>query len=118
MKLYFFAQKIKDHRCQKQGCGEVFIIDGNMKNHRAVCLPRKLDMHNNHHGLPGKIRTGCPNTPDLRSRFCSKHKPTVVTPQPDQLEVEHSKGLQGIIIGKKRTCQTTLYEVINTVCVQ
>ena len=58
------------------------------------------------------------NTPDLRSRFYSKHRPTVVTPQPDQLEVEQFEGLQGIIICKITTHQTTLYEVINTMCVQ
>lgn len=109
------VQKLKDHRCQKQGCGEVFVIDGNMKNHRAVCLAKEAG-YAQYQGLPGKIRTGCPNTPDLKSRFCSKHKPTVVTPQSDQSELEQSEGLQGIIIGKKTTRQTTLYEVVKTVC--
>ena len=26
-------------------------------------------------GLPGRVRTGCPNTPKLKSRFCDLHTP-------------------------------------------
>ena len=69
-------------------------------------------------GLPGKIRTGCPNTPDLKSRFCSKHRPTTVTPQcsqPTKLQDEASQGQskeqQEIIIDKETTRQSTIYEV-------
>ena len=32
-------------------------------------------------GLPGKVCTGCPNTPDYSSRYRKIHKPTVATPQ-------------------------------------
>ncbi len=98
-------QFILDHRCNGPGCGKVFVIDGNMKNHRDVCFAKEAG-YAEYKGLPCKIRTGCPNTPDLKSRFCSKHKPTAVTPrhsQPTDCPGEASQGQseqqQGIIIG-------------------
>ena len=33
----------------------------------------------------GKVKTGCPNTPELKSRFCTLHKPTAAIPQEIQL---------------------------------
>lgn len=66
-------------------------------------------------GLPGKICTGCPNTPALKSRFCSKHNPTVLPEQEgcslDKAVPVQSEEQQGIIIGKKPTRQSTVYEV-------
>ena len=91
-----------------------------MKNHRDVCFAKEAG-YAEYKGLPGKIQTGCPNTPDLKSRFCSKHRPTAVTPQcsqPTELQGEASASLgqseeqQGIIIGKKTTRQSTIYEVL------
>lgn len=58
-----------DHRCKKPGCGKVFILDGNMKNHRDVCYATEAG----YAGLPGRIKTGCPNTPGFQSRYCSLH---------------------------------------------
>ena len=66
-----------------------------MKNHRHVCFAKEAG-YAEYKGLPGKIQTGCPNTPDLKSRLCSKHRPTAVTPQcsqPTELQGEASASL-------------------------
>ena len=78
-----------------------------MKNHRDVCSAKDAGFAE-FEGLPGNIKTGCPNTPELKSRFCSKHSPTVVTQQCSDSQYEDQ---QGIIIAKKTTRQSTLYEV-------
>ena len=28
-------------------------------------------------GLPGRVKTGCPNAPKLKSRYCDLHTPTL-----------------------------------------
>ena len=35
-----------EHRCDKNGCGSVIVLDGNMKNHRSVCLATHADILN------------------------------------------------------------------------
>ena len=62
-----------EHRCDKAGCGSVIVLDGNMKNHRGVCLATHAGFAV-YDGLPGAIQTSCPNTPAHRSRFCSLAK--------------------------------------------
>ena len=49
------------HRCAKPGCGQVFVLDGNMKNNREVCYAVDAG-YAEFRGLPGKIKTGCINT--------------------------------------------------------
>ena len=51
----------------------MLVIDGNMKNHRDVCSATEVGFIT-FQGLPGKVKTGCQLTPDVRSRYCSKHK--------------------------------------------
>ena len=60
---------LAEHRCNKAGCGEVFILDGNMKNSREVCFATDAG-HTEFSGLAGMIQTGCPNTPAYKSRYC------------------------------------------------
>lgn len=99
------------HNCKTPGRGRVFILDGNMKNHRDVCFAKEAG-YVEYHGLPGKIQTGCPNTPALNSRYCTKHIPTTVSLNDDSdTRPKVSQEQQGIVIGKKTTRQSTLYEV-------
>ena len=53
---------IAEHRCKAIGCGEVFVLDGNMKNSHEVCFATRAG-YAEFNGLPGKVSTGCPNTP-------------------------------------------------------
>jgi len=93
------------HRCKKDGCGSVLVIDGNMKNHRSVCYATNAG-YAEYVGLPGVIRTGCPNTPAYKSRFCSLHQPSV-----EDASSAQAQEPSGIIIGKRVTRQGTSYEV-------
>ena len=91
-----------------------------MKNHRDVCAAKEAG-YAEFNGLPGKVKTGCPNTPQLLSRYCPTHSPVVFTPQGLQSS-EHiptssqkASGLQedviAYVLGKKTTRQTTFYQV-------
>ena len=77
-----------------------------------------------YNGLPGKAKTGCPNTPELKSQFCTLHKPTATIPQKIKLtdvpaqaststSSQHSASEEqiAIILAKKQTRQTTFYQV-------
>jgi hypothetical protein len=57
------------HTCHKPGCGKALVIDGNMKNHRDVCCATNAG-YSEYTGLPGRVRTGCPNTPGLHTVMC------------------------------------------------
>ena len=61
------------HHCQKPGC-QLALVDGNVKNYRDVCHATNAG-YVEYAGLPGRVRTGCPNTPDYKSPFCALHKP-------------------------------------------
>lgn len=80
-----------------------------MKNHRDVCLATHAG-YAEYQGLPGMVQTGCPNTPDYKSRFCSLHKPTI----PVQTG-EPSSTVDKLIIGSRSTRQGKTYEVITLV---
>ena len=64
------------HKCDVQGCSSVLVIDGNLKNHRDVCMAKEAGFVT-FQGLPGKIKTGCLMTPDYKSRYCFLHKARV-----------------------------------------
>ena len=113
------------HRCDIPGCGEVLVLDGNMKNNREVCFATEAG-YAEFSGLPGQIRTGCPNTPAIKSRYCSVHAPITVIPQEVQFsedgnpvtvnattstEVRHA----AIIASKRVTRSSTFYQVITVV---
>lgn len=115
-----------EHRCEKPGCGIALVIDGNMKNHRNICLATNAG-YAVYDGLPGRVRTGCPNSPDYLSPYCGLHKPSValrqcISVQEDSMEEESSRNVKesnrdllGIIINKRITRNNTLYQV-STIC--
>ena len=61
------------HTCKYPGCKKVFVLDGNMKNRRDVCMARDAG-YTEYEGLPGSIKTGCMNTPNPKSRYCNIHR--------------------------------------------
>ena len=66
------------------------MLDGNIKNHRDVCLATYAG-YVEYKGLPGKVQTGCPNTPAHKSPYCSLHKPVIAVPQRIQVgDDDHS----------------------------
>ena len=95
------------HRCKTKGCGTVLVLDGNQKNNRPVCAADEAG-YVEYAGLPGKVKTGCMNTPEQQSLFCPLHKP------------RHMKTTEGCrhgvivsILKKKETRNSTFYEVGN-----
>jgi len=100
---------LTEHRCSKTGCGSVVVIDGNMKNHRSVCYATHAG-YAEYDGLPGVIKTGCPNTPIYKSRFCDLHNPSSVTTCVTKNSTSASTE-SCFIVGKRVTRQGTMYEV-------
>ena len=93
------------HHCGTGGCGEVLVIDGNMKNNREVCFAVDAG-YTEFSGLPGRVKTGCPNTPGFKSRYCPLHAKLAVTNHDD------SKAEKlGIIVDKRVTRNSTSYQV-------
>lgn len=95
-----------EHRCERAGCRSVLVLDGNMKNNREVCSA-KLAGYSEFAGLAGRVRTGCPNTPALKSRYCQLHMPVASQLDEDELEETHT----AIIISKRVTRQSIFYQV-------
>ena len=110
----------KEHRCDVAGCGNVIILDGNMKNSRQVCFATEAG-HTEFSGLEGTIRTGCPNTPAFKSRYCVSHSTTVTTPKDVQFGEDGNpvssaskdavERHAALIINKRVTRHSTFYEV-------
>ena len=94
------------------------MLDGNMKNNREVCYAVDAG-YADFNGLPGKIKTGCPNTPAFKSRYCSIHIPYVAHIQSNGSDTQAqttsssitAPKLAGIIINKRVTRTSVLYEV-------
>ena len=91
------------------------------ENSREVCSA-KLAGYCEYAGLPGKIQTGCPNTPVPKSRYCLLHAPVAAVPQKyllnDDMEVSivtkqpsNEERHAAIIINKRVTRQSTYYQV-------
>ena len=93
------------HRCSVSGCGTVLVVDGNMKNHRSVCAASDAG-YIEYDGLPGRVKTGCTNTPEQKNRFCSLHKPRALTCSHDS-----SNTIIESILEKKTTRSVTHYKV-------
>ena len=76
-------------------------------------------------GLPGRVRTGCPNTPAYKSPYCSLHKPMLAVPHCIQIpeddadcevgipepDKDSTKEPVGIIVEKRTTRKSTFYKV-------
>lgn len=75
------------HRCSKQGCGLVLILDGNLKNSRDVCAAEDAGFVE-YAGLPGQVKTGCMETPQQSGKFCLHHQPRKVDSFGQQKVVE------------------------------
>ena len=117
------------HRCTYPGCGKVLVLDGNMKNRRDVCYAKDAGFIQ-FHGLTGSIKTGCPETPDYKSRYCSLHKSQACDLQrydedDDELDVPSGPTLRShqqkqsagnpiaeMILAKKTTRKQTYYQVL------
>ena len=89
----------------KNGCGTVLIIDGNMKNHRAVCAASEAG-HIQYAGLDGSVKTGCTNTPNQKNRFCSTHIPRTLLSS----SAKHHRVIESIL-EKKTTRSHNSYKV-------
>lgn len=50
------------------------VLDGNMKNHRDVCMAKDAG-YIEFDGILGSVKTGCQASPNYKSRFCAKHTP-------------------------------------------
>lgn len=94
-----------------------------MKNNREVCYAT-LAGYAEFSGLPGKIPTGCPNTPSYKSRYCSIHSPIMVTPTQIQFtegdeatanslseKKQHEEKHAAIITSKRVTRSSNFYQV-------
>ncbi len=88
-----------------------------MKNHRDVCCATYAGFAE-FSGLPGRVRTGCPNTPAYKSPYCSLHKPMLTVPLRVQLpegdadcEVNTVEEPAGIVVEKRTTRKSTFYKV-------
>ena len=89
------------HKCDKLGCNSVLVIDGNLKNHRDVCLAKEAGFIT-FQGMPGKVKTRCPLTPELRSRYCYLHEPRVCSKPLDDANM---------IYGEKDVAEMILEEI-------
>lgn len=92
----------------------MLVIDGNIKNHRDVCSATEVGFIT-FQGLPGKVKTGCQLTPDVRSCYCSKHKPRIcIKPMDDtkaSSKVDKEEDVAEMIIAEKITRSATYYQV-------
>ena len=116
------------HSCTYPGCDSVLILDGNMKNRRDVCYAKDAGFIQ-FDGLVGSTKTGCPETPDFKSLYCSQHKSQACDLQSyeevdDELGVPSGPKLRShqqkqsagnpiaeMILAKKTTRKQTYYQV-------
>lgn len=68
----YYGRILLAHRCKEAGCGSVLVLNGNMKNSRDVCAAEHAGLWSMYCGLPGRVTTGCMETPE---QHCSRHKP-------------------------------------------
>lgn len=95
------------HRCHTSGCGTVLVLDGNQKNNRPVCAAGDAG-YVEFEGLNGKVKTGCMNTPEQQSLFCTIHNPRQMLAD---TATQGNLRVVEMILKKKTTRNTTFYEV-------
>ena len=76
--------------------------------------------HLKYDGLSGGVKTGCPNTPEYKSRYCSLHIPFVARSSPVHFSNEPSitnsvaESTVAMIIDKRQIRQSTFYKVCHS----
>ena len=98
------------HRCNSEGCGQVLVLDGNQKNNRPVCAAEEAG-YIEYASLPGKVKTGCMNSPEQQSKFCSVHKPRHMQSHDSVYKGDSDGRVAESILRKKETRNGTYYEV-------
>ena len=83
----------------------MLVIDGNMKIHRNVCGAKDAGFIK-YDGLPGRVKTGCMNTPEQQSVFCTTHKPRGI-------ETSDLLAVCRMITDHRVTRTGTMYQVAN-----
>lgn len=89
-----------------------------MKNHRDVCFATEAGFVE-YDGLPGTVKTGCPNSPSYESRYCKLNKPLVVKTCPITCDEHDDEQMcdkvteipMAMILSKRITRRNTLYQV-------
>ena len=83
-----------------------------MKNHRYVCYATNAG-YTEYRGLPGRVRTGCPNTPAYKSVYCNVHKPVIAIPTGGDVSQNNRPSAEpvALIVGVRQLRNKTLYEV-------
>ena len=74
----------------------MLVLDGNMKNHRDVCMARDAGFIE-FDGLEGRLKTGCQATPAHKSRYCTRHSPQAVNLNINVPEDEEATQLEGLV---------------------
>ena len=90
-----------------------------MKNRCDVCMARDAG-YTTYEGLPGAIKTGCMNSPELGARLCSLHKVRACKPftgEEDKDAPERSESHDKVVemILERRTNRKANYYKVNTV---
>ena len=67
-----FEETWVNHKCDVPGCGEVMVIDGDMKLTRRMCAAITSGGYKFEHA-PGMVVTGCRNIPAIGKKFCGEH---------------------------------------------
>lgn len=105
------------HRCKEAGCGTVLVLDGNMKNSRDVCAAQHAGFVE-YSGLPGRVTTGCMESPEQSSKFCSQHVTRMSKTVRNRDDPENRQGgVIEMILAKKVTRNNTFYQVLVTPCI-
>lgn len=113
------------HQCRYPGCNTVLVIDGNLKNRRAVCAATEAG-YLQYPGLSGSIKSGCQMTPMQTSKYCYHHATRVSKLMPPSevfqeslgygtsqstKEVSGKEGIIKFILSKKQTRNEVYYQV-------
>lgn len=105
------------HRCKEAGCGTVLVLDGNLKNSRDVCAAQHAGFVE-YSGLPGRVTTGCMESPEQSSKFCPQHVTRMSKTVRHRDDPDNRQGgVIEMILAKKVTRNNTFYQVLVTQCI-
>lgn len=106
------------HHCEYPGCGQVLVLDGNLKD---VCAATEAGFIQYSSFPNSTIKTGCQISPLQSSSYCFLHAPRVCkrststgsavdTQEKEKTACEDD--IVNMIVGKKTTRNTTYYKVL------